>query len=104
MDMTDNLPHPDDRCGEFFTYRDFFECSDSWKRSKVENIPRQLETYSAIQQMCRDILDPVTEVFGKVFLTYGFSSPALVNEVKKNSYPNITPSGDQHSGSELNSK
>ena len=104
MEITDKLPHLDDRCGEFFTYRDFFECSDSWMRSKVENVPLQLETYTAIQQMCRDILDPVTEVFGKVVLTYGFSSPALVNQVKKNSYPNITPSGDQHAGSELNSK
>ncbi|WP_460804841.1 hypothetical protein [Microbulbifer agarilyticus] len=103
MNITGQFPHPDDRCGEFFIYRDFFECSDSWKRSKVDNIPLQLETYAAIRQMCSEVLDPVSEVFGKVHLTYGFSSPALVSEVKKNPYPNITPSGDQHAGSERNS-
>ena len=104
MDTTSGFPHPDDRCGEFFVYRDFLECSDSWKRSEVDNIPRQLDTYAAIRQMCRDILDPISEVFGKVILTYGFSSPLLVNVVKQNPYPNITPSGDQHAGSELNTK
>ena len=91
MDTINSMPHPDDRCGEFFVYRDFFECSDSWTRSKVDNIPLQFETYASIRQMCRDILDPVSEVFGKVHLTYGFNSPALVGEVKKTPYPNITP-------------
>ncbi|SDZ85748.1 hypothetical protein [Microbulbifer marinus] len=104
MDITTIIPHPDDRCGEFFVYRDFFECSDSWKRSKIDNTPKQLETYAAIRQMCRDILDPVSEVFGQVYLTYGFSSSALVSIVKQNPYPNITPRGDQHAGSELSTK
>jgi len=52
--------------------------------------------------MTEEILDPVEEEFGKVYLTYGYSSPALVKAIKQNPYPNITPSGDQHSGSELN--
>jgi hypothetical protein len=96
------LPSIDDQCGTHFTYRDFIECSDSWKRTRVENIPQQIDTYQAIDQITREILDPVQEEFGKVYLTYGFSSAALVKEVKTHPYPNISPSGDQHAGCELN--
>lgn len=96
------LPDIDSKCGRHFTYRNFIECSDTWKKTRVNNIPEQIDTYRAIRDITAEILDPVAEQFGKVNLTYGFSSPALVKEIKKNSYPNITPSSDQHSGSELN--
>jgi len=98
------LPHVDEKCGEHFTYRDFFECSDSWKKYPVSNITKQLETYRAIERLCSDILDHVWSTFGEVNLTHGFSSPTLVAEIKKNKFPNITPTGDQHAGCELNSR
>jgi len=104
METPLELPHIDGKCGEHFTYRDFIECSDSWKKHPVSNIPKQLETYRAIERLCSDILDPVCSTFGEVILTYGFSSPTLVAEVKKNKFPNITPAGDQHAGCELNSR
>jgi len=97
-----DIPNLDEQCGKHFTYRDFIECSDSWKRTQVDNTPKQPETYLAIDLLVKEILDPVTETFGQVILTYGFSSAALVKEVKTNSYPNITPSGDQHASCELN--
>ena len=97
-----DIPNLDEPCGQHFTYRDFIECSDSWKRTHVDNTPQQRETYLAIDQLVSEILDPVKEIFGKVVLTYGFSSAALVKEVKTNAYPNITPSGDQHASCELN--
>ena len=96
------LPNIDSSCGTYFTYRDFIECSDSWWRTRVENTPQQVETYQAIEQLTKAILDPVKEQFGKVYLTYGFSSETLVKEVKTNPCPNITPAGDQHAGCELN--
>ncbi|QPB72223.1 hypothetical protein D5125_16970 [Magnetovirga frankeli] len=96
------LPNIDDKCGLHFSYRDFIECSDTWKKTRIRNVPQQIDTYRAIERITQEILDPVQEYFGKVNLTYGFSSPTLVKEIKKNHYPNITPSGDQHSGSELN--
>lgn len=96
------VPSIDHSCGKYFTYRDFIECSESWRRSKVDNIPRRLETYRSMDRMALEILDPVVEHFGQVVLTYGFSSAALVKEVKVNKFPNITPAGDQHSGCELN--
>jgi len=87
MDTPFELPHIDEKCGEHFTYRDFIECSDSWKKHPVANIPKQLKTYRAIERLCSDILDPVWSTFGEVILTYGFSSPTLVAEVKKNKFP-----------------
>ncbi len=96
------LPDIDNKCGKYFTYRDFLECSNTWKTTRIENIPNQVETYLSIDQITEDILCPIEEEFGKVYLTYGYSSRALVKAIKRNSFPNITPSGDQHSGSELN--
>lgn len=97
-------PNIDSPCGDNFVYRDFLECSDTWKKTHVENVPKQLETYKSIAYLCSEILDPVWKNFGEVKLTYGFSSPALVKEVKRNPYPNITPNGDQHAGSERNTR
>lgn len=98
------LPDLDEKCSNYFTYRDFVECSDSWKRTRVSNVPRVVDTYLAIAAIAKNILDPVQEKFGKIYLTYGFSSAALIKEIQAKPYPNITPSGDQHSGCELNSK
>ncbi|MBF0220023.1 MAG: hypothetical protein HQL49_10935 [Gammaproteobacteria bacterium] len=95
-------PGIDEQCGKHFVFRDFFECSDTWRKTRIENIPRELDTYHAIKAITEEILDPVQDEFGKVRITYGFSSAALVKEIKKNPYPNITPSTDQHSGHELN--
>jgi len=97
-----DIPGLDEPCGQHFRYRDFIECSDSWRLSQVDNVPLQADTYRAMQTMAEQILDPVTEQFGRVILTYGFSSANLVKRVKQNPYPNITPSGDQHASCELN--
>ena len=53
------LPNLDSPCGKHFTYRDFIECSDTWRTYKIDNIPKEPETYQSIQQICREILDPV---------------------------------------------
>ena len=97
-----SLPDLDEECGKYFTYRHFVECSDTWKQTKVNNIPRQIDTYKAIQDISEKILDPVVEKFGSIVLTYGFSSDALVREIQKKKFPNITQRGDQHAGCELN--
>jgi hypothetical protein len=94
-------------CGEFLSYGDFITCSDTWKRldrdGGIDNIPRQSETWASMERMARDILDPVRRHFEqRVILTYGFSGPALARALRATEYPNITPSGDQHAGSELN--
>lgn len=56
-----------------------------------------------MRRMAVEILDPVREHFRQpVILTYGFSGPALTKVLRTQSYPNITPEGDLHAGSELN--
>lgn len=102
MEESMSLPDIDSHCGKHFIYRDFIECSDTWNRTRVDNLPKKIDTYRAIEAITDTILDPAQEAFGKVYLTYGFSSATLVKEIKKNPYPNITPSGDQHAGAEVN--
>jgi hypothetical protein len=88
-------------CGRYFRYRDLIECGDTWRRlaaanSAPSNIPREADTIVAMQNICAVILDPAVDAFGKVVLTYGFSSAALARKI-----PNrIAPSLDQHAGSE----
>jgi len=67
-------PDIDKNCSEHFTYRNFIECSDSWRRTRVDNIPREIATYHAIEKMSQEILEPVYAKFGEIYLTYGFSS------------------------------
>lgn len=96
------LPDINSPCGKYFTYKDFFECSDTWKAYKIDNTPKEMATFASIKELCSEILDPVWDKFGEVKLTYGFSSPALVKLVQWQKFPNITQSSDQHSGWELN--
>jgi hypothetical protein len=87
--------------GRYFRYRDLIECGDTWHRladtgSALSNIPQDAGTISAMRNLCAVILDPAVDAFGKVILTYGFSSAALAREI-----PNrIAPSLDQHAGCE----
>jgi hypothetical protein len=88
-------------CGRYFRYRDLIECGDTWHQlrtvgSAPSNIPQERETISAIQDICSTILDPVVDAFGKVLLTYGFSSAELAAKIACR----ISPSLDQHAGCE----
>jgi hypothetical protein len=92
----------DDQCSKFFTYRDLIECSDTWKNNKklIDNIPKEKDTFLGMQLLCKTILDPVEENFGKIILTYGFASKQLTKFINKNIYPKL----DQHSGYEKDKK
>ena len=97
------LPLITDQCSKYFQYRCLIECGTTWDRSRVDNLPKRFETYSAIRDLCLNILDPVVDQFGPIELTYGFASSALIKLVHvKNARPNVTFSGDQHAGCELN--
>lgn len=93
---------PDEHCCKYFTFRDFFECSETWKKTTISNLPSDPRTWSAIQDLGRTILDPVWEAFGELHLTYGFCSSSLANRIKKNKRPRIAPDRDQHAGYECN--
>ena len=89
-----------DKCSKYFRYIDFIECSDTQKKVKVDNSPKELATYEAISYLAKTIMDPIVKQFGQPQITYGLCSHNLQKHIKKS----VAPSLDQHSGSERNSK
>jgi hypothetical protein len=93
------LPAITDRCGSYLTYRDFIECAETWRRLRIDNVPKRPATYVAMRDLCVNVLDLVIHQFGPIELTYGFASAALSRSVQ-----NVTLPTDQHAGCELNRK
>ena len=93
-----NLPKIDDHCSRYFTYRQFLECSDTFRTCEVENLPIEPRTYHAIEQYSAEILDKVYGQYPKLRLTYGFCGRVMAQKIKKNIFPKL----DQHAGYELN--
>ena len=96
------LPSIDDKCGAHLRYRDLIECGPTWHRTRVANIPQQLETYAAMASLCICVLDPIIDQFGRIVITFGFVSAALDKEIRANPPANTTRQGDQHAGCERN--
>jgi DNA phosphorothioation-associated putative methyltransferase len=91
-----SIPRLDEPCGAHFVYRDFIECGETWHRLRVDNLPRSPESYTALCDLARYILDPVIDYFGAIKLTYGFASPPLTKQIPRR----IAPSLDQHAAHE----
>jgi len=94
------LPDIDNYCSKSFQFRDFFECSDTYKIFLPSNIPVSIDTYSAITNLANEILERVIQEFGDITLTYGFCGPALQRLIKQK----IDSKIDQHAGHELDLK
>lgn len=96
----------DQPCGAHFVFRDLIECGETWRRlsaggeasSRVDNIPRDAGTFDAMRALCAVLLDPVTERFGRIELSYAFASAALTRHVPGHIHPPL----DQHAGHERN--
>lgn len=88
----------DDLCGANFTYRQLIECGATQSKTGLANLPREPESYTALYELCRNILDPVIEYFGMISLTYGFCSPALTKLIPGR----IALELDQHAEHERN--
>lgn len=91
-----DLPAFSDPCGAHFTYRDLIECGETQARTGLTNRPRQPDTYTALYELARHVLDPVIDYFGMIRLTYGFCSQDLAKEIPGR----ISPELDQHAGHE----
>ena len=98
--ISPKIPKPEDKCSKYFSYKDFFECSETYKKVLVNNIPKQIETYKAIEEISCKILDRIQDNFGEIEFTYGFCSISLQKKIKKNIYPKT----DQHAGFETDKK
>jgi DNA phosphorothioation-associated putative methyltransferase len=90
------IPDLDEKCGVNFRFRDFIECGETQQRLSISNLPRSPNTYNALFQLATQILDPITDYFGAIKLTYGFCSGELGKHIKER----VEPSLDQHASHE----
>jgi len=97
---SDELPELEEACGEYFTFKDFIVCGETQEKTGLANVPKQPQTYNAMSQLAKNVIDPVMDYFGGIDLTYGFCSRLLAKEISGK----IDPSRDQHAGYELNTK
>jgi hypothetical protein len=95
-----SFPSLDTKCGRYFRYRDFIECGETYQAIHPDNVPKSKKTYSALLELAKEILDPVSDKFGNVSLTYGLSCRELSRHIDKR----ISPPLDQHASYEVNSK
>jgi DNA phosphorothioation-associated putative methyltransferase len=93
-----SLPSLHEKCGKYLAFRDFITCGETQARTGLPNLPEQAETYNALVQLATLVLDPVTEYFGDIVLTYGFCS----HELAKHIPGRVAPKLDQHASHELN--
>jgi DNA phosphorothioation-associated putative methyltransferase len=94
------IPSLDDSCGQSLTFRSLIECGETQRESGLANLPKEIDSYHALERLAENILDPVIDYFGMVRLTYGFCSHELSRKIPER----IDPRVDQHCCYELNTK
>ncbi|TVQ11972.1 MAG: hypothetical protein EA368_04775 [Leptolyngbya sp. DLM2.Bin27] len=101
--------------GKYLTLAEFCTCTQTYQRlaDQIDPFPQNLdETWPALEALCRQIVDPVIEGWGRdrFLLTYGFCSADLKRWLAKQDpltgkkYGIATPSLDQHMAHEVNRK
>ena len=86
--------------GKPITVNDLVECGETQLKLGLDNYPKQIQSYNALNDLIEHILNPVAQYFGDIQLTYGFCSLELSKHIDSRIYPKL----DQHSACELNSK
>jgi DNA phosphorothioation-associated putative methyltransferase len=95
---TKAIPDLDEPCGRYLTYRDLIECGETRDKMRLSNLPKEAETYTALNDLAINVLDPIIEYYGSIKLTYGFCSSELGRLISSR----IAPELDQHSAHERN--
>ena len=98
LERSQTLPDLDEPCGQFLTYRDLIECSETQTKTALPNLPKQPDSYTALLELSTQLLDPIIDYFGMIKLTYGFCSPELARKIPGR----IAPKLDQHAAHEQN--
>lgn len=99
-----DLPAPDEPCGAWFTYGDFFKCGETMSAELLTNVPTSAESYNALNRLATKILDPVIDYFGSIKLTFGFCSAGLARAIKRRGVGRIAPTLDQHAAAETSAR
>lgn len=93
-----SIPALDSPCGRYLTYRQLIECGETQQKTRIQNLPTEPDSYTALYELAINVLDPVIEYFGAIQLTYGFCSPELSRIISSR----IAPAIDQHAAHERN--
>ena len=91
-----SIPDIDAPCGQYLTYRQLIECGETQARTGISNLPTEPDSYTALLELTRKVLDPAIDYFGAIRLTYGFCSHELVKHIPRR----ISPPLDQHAAHE----
>jgi hypothetical protein len=89
LHQSQSVPKLDDPCGRHFTYRHFIECGETQAKTRLPNLPKEDDSYEALRALATNVLDQVFDKFGPIELTYGFSSPELINEIPERIAPKL---------------
>ncbi|SHK65367.1 DNA phosphorothioation-associated putative methyltransferase [Marinobacter antarcticus] len=98
LERSQTIPNLDDACGLFLKYRDLIECGETQAETKLPNLPKQPDSYTALLELSTQLLDPIIDYFGMIKLTYGFCSPELARKIPGR----VAPKLDQHGAHERN--
>lgn len=90
----------DNPCGRYFRFRDLINCGDTFHAGGLSNLPKEPESYNALQDLASNILDPLIDYYGMIELSYGFCSHELSKKIQRR----VAPRVDQHAAFERNSK
>jgi len=69
-----------------------------------ENSPLLFDSIKQLEHLASEILTPIEKRFGKITISYGFTSFELLKYIKKHSPGHMAPELDQHAAHELNSR
>lgn len=89
-------------CSDFFTFEMLFHCGETWQRHRCDNLPQQDASWQAYAELAKRILDPLTNLFERPELTFGFCGTGLRRLILAKPQPHIAPKVDQHAAHELN--
>jgi len=90
------IPDLEAPCGQYLKYRDLIQCGETQARTGIPNLPKEPDSYTALVELARNVLDPVIDYFGMITLTYGFCSPELAKHIPRR----IAQELDQHAAHE----
>ena len=79
----------------------------NWHNSRYPNLGKQQvshESVAALEALAALILVPTIEAFGDIEITYGFTSPELLTQIRKLNPTGIAPKLDQHACHEHSKK
>jgi DNA phosphorothioation-associated putative methyltransferase len=83
------IPSLDDPCGRYLTYRQLIECGETQQKTRLANLPKEPDTYTALYELATNVLDPVIEYFGSIKLTFGFCAPDLARAIPNRIAPKL---------------